>query len=267
MSNFLIAYPQNNNCVNLSYPAESNNYYYYNLIGGPRSAQYKTSSSLSATFQYEFNDAITIDSLCVIDISEVINPNFSSTSNAVVLTIDSSSDGSTWTNRETTSEIVRKLFYPPTYNDYVVKFTSASAKYWRVKIEAYWAGNPVNSEFKISKLFLCEAIDLGREPSSISHAHINKELLYSLDGNLIKNSNFRNSNIIDLEFRGITDANLTKFLNALDVNSRGYMALFNVSSNIQLLGVQCVYGWASNITHYQIVDDYNFLSFTFNERF
>lgn len=261
MTNLLIATSQNRNAVDVSAPARAGgNHYYYNLLGGPRAAQYKTSSTSTASFEYKFNAATTINSLFIGDASEIINSNFSSSATDFDVLIESSSDGVAWTTRA--SETGINSFIGTTETDYILNFPGVSAQYWRITVTP-----DANSEFKISKLFLCEAVDLGREPSNIRHltAKVSKD--YSLDGNLLSASYNQLPLQIELSYKNLTDAQVKSFYDSLDVGARGYVTLFNTSNNLQLANMNCIYGLVSEIRSSKAKANNNFLNFRFDEQF
>lgn len=274
MTNLLFAHAQNQHVVNVTMYTGGGDvdskYYYYNLLGGKRCAQFKRESPAATQyiyFDYEFDIATEIDTVFIADLKEVINDDWSAVAavktRVVVDAGTSSIDTAVYGSGPIDS-------YNGVFNtDFIAKFTSNTKKLWRVWVVAVESDGSTSaaSQYKMSKLFLCKAIDLGREPDSIRQRTMTYSNIYSVDGNLIRKRHNRNLLQFEISYRGITDAALASFKSALDINEQGYMAMFNTTSNLQLGGVNVVYGMVENLSYDK--EDYNFnsLSFDFNEQY
>lgn len=260
MAKLLIGYAGNRDAIRVTSPDPIIGHHYYDLIGGPASACFMVAPTGSVAFIYEFGSAVAMDSLFILYASRIFGP-WATLGVLMAVSIETSSDGVSWATAASESNIDSSSMIGSRGTDYAIRFTEASAKFWRVTLSMN-----DTSRFSISKLWLCKAIDLGRDPNKIEFTNKIKAPTYSVDGNLIGNYSSVAPVTINLNWEGLSDANLVKFLGIINNHMHSNFMLYNEDDNLQLSGMRLLYGSADRISYSKLYRNYNQLGFVFSER-
>lgn len=193
----------------------------YNLIRGQRNHHGELETASNSTRLIDFNlgsGGTKTASYLILARADLLEDQ-----GVTDVTLQRSSDGSTWTT-VATSSIASNLMIGPKGQDLLLTFTETSAyRYWRV----YFNGSTI-SKLRFSKLYFGNMFDIGVPPDSFSY-QISEESYseFTADSGAIHPEQFREpQRILTIKWDGVTDAKCNEVMGSGNVIKSNCKGLF-----------------------------------------
>lgn len=175
--------------------------------------------------------------------------------------IDSSPDGSAWTERYADSSFSSATLRGPDSEDYAEEITETSAfRYWRVRY------NGSADLFQHSKLYFGTFFDIGKEPESFRYRYNSSSHNYlSSDGTRYYSSNDGERLAFDFVWTGLSNDITESFIERLLDRRKRYCFLYAKSDERILAGNKVLHCEVdqNSVTFEKVYHDYNMVSASF----